>query len=48
MAGESYPQAVLRTIDGLKEDDRARLRELVAWAREYEIQERKQNEKQTR
>lgn len=35
-AGESYPEAVLRTIGGLTKNDRARLRELVVFVREYE------------
>lgn len=34
--GESYPQAVSRTIVALDDTDRQRLRELVAWVLEYE------------
>jgi hypothetical protein len=34
--GESYPAAVLRVIQTLDENERAKLRELVAWVREYE------------
>lgn len=34
--GETYPQAVARTIAALPEHERAALRELVAWVRDYE------------
>jgi hypothetical protein len=34
--GESYPQAVLRVIKTLDENERAKLRELTQWVREYE------------
>lgn len=33
--GESYPRAVLRAIDAMPEDRRARLKELVDWVEEY-------------
>jgi hypothetical protein len=35
-AGETYPAAVLRVIKTLPDDERAKLRELVAWVRDYE------------
>jgi hypothetical protein len=35
-AGETYPAAVLRVIKTLDPDERAKLRELVAWVRDYE------------
>jgi hypothetical protein len=34
--GETYPSAVLRVIQTLDENERAKLRELVAWVRDYE------------
>lgn len=34
--GETYPQAVLRVIQTLDPDERAKLRELVSWVRDYE------------
>lgn len=34
--GESYPQAISRVVAELKDPDRHRLRELVAWVLEYE------------
>ncbi|MDW8324284.1 MAG: hypothetical protein RMK60_09310 [Burkholderiales bacterium] len=39
LSGESYPQAVARVIRALPEDERAYLRELVIWVRDYERQE---------
>lgn len=35
-SGETYPEAVRRVIATLPEDERAHLRELVAWVRSYE------------
>ncbi len=35
-AGETYPQAVARTVAALDDTDRDRLRELVAWALDYD------------
>jgi hypothetical protein len=35
-AGETYPQAVLRVIKTLPDDERAKLRELTEWVRAYE------------
>jgi hypothetical protein len=35
-AGETYPAAVLRVIRSLDESEREKLRELVAWVRDYE------------
>jgi hypothetical protein len=35
-AGETYPAAVMRTIETLDKNERAKLRELVAWVRDYE------------
>lgn len=40
MEGESYPQAVARIIALLPETERNELRELVAWVRAYEREER--------
>jgi threonine synthase len=34
--GESYPQAILRVIETLPDDERAKLRELTEWVRQYE------------
>jgi hypothetical protein len=34
--GETYPQAVLRVIKTLPDDERNKLRELTEWVREYE------------
>jgi hypothetical protein len=34
--GETYPQAVLRVIRTLPDDERAKLRELTEWVRDYE------------
>jgi hypothetical protein len=33
---ETYPQAVLRVIQTLDENERAKLRELTEWVRDYE------------
>jgi hypothetical protein len=35
-AGETYPAAVLRVIQTLDESERAKLRELTEWVRQYE------------
>jgi hypothetical protein len=35
-AGETYPAAVLRVIQTLDQSERATLRELVHWVRDYE------------
>jgi hypothetical protein len=34
--GEKYPEAVLRVIKTLDAEERNKLRELVAWIRDYE------------
>jgi hypothetical protein len=34
--GETYPEAVLRVIETLDEEERSKLRELVSWVRDYE------------
>jgi hypothetical protein len=36
MEGETYPMSVMRTIETLPAEERAKLRELVAWVRDYE------------
>jgi hypothetical protein len=36
LPGEKYPEAVARTIEGLPEDERAKLRKLTEWAHQYE------------
>jgi hypothetical protein len=37
--GETYPQAVARAVERINPDDRAKLRELVAWVLDYELHE---------
>jgi hypothetical protein len=37
MEGETYPMSVMRVIETLPADERAKLRELVAWIRNYEL-----------
>lgn len=36
MPGEKYPAAVLRVIQTLDAEERAKLRELTEWVRDYE------------